>query len=487
MNAELRPKILPALALAIATSLAAGAADAATIVINNVNAAGVGFNDTAAPDAAAGCNPGETIGDCRLRVFTQAANQWGALLQSPVTITIDGSMAALTCSTNSAVLGQAGPQSFLADFANAPRAGTAFAQAEANSLAGTDLSGANDINAQFNTSIDAACLGGVSGWWYGTDPNVPVPSDRTPLLPVVFHEIGHGLGFVSGYSQSGIHYTGASVPIWGYYLLDTSTMKTFKDMTSTERAAASINDPNLVWTGPLTSEWAQKILGNPVSAIINSPAGIAGAYPAQAASFGPGVDTNPVTADVVLVDDGTGTTSDGCEAPFVNASSLPGKIALIDRGSCNFTVKVKNAQNAGAVGVLVANNDPATGLAPMGGSDPTVTIPSLGTSQALGTTIKANLPGVNASLALDTSTLAGTNSGCVRMYAPNPFEGGSSVSHFSKDAFPNLLMEPALNRTIFDKVDLTLPLFRDIGWKTGFQDIMFLGTFDPSPCTFVQP
>ncbi|MGB8716512.1 MAG: PA domain-containing protein, partial [Rhodanobacteraceae bacterium] len=223
-----------------------------------------------------------------------------------------------------------------------------------------------------------------------------------------------------------------------------------------------------------------------VSAIINSPAGIAGAYPAQAAAFGPGVDTNPVTADVVLVDDGTGTTSDGCELPFVNASSLPGKIALIDRGSCNFTVKVKNAQDAGAVGVLVANNV-ASGLSPMGGSDPTITIPSLGTSQALGTSIKANLPGVNASLALDLNSLAGTDSGCVRMYAPNPFEGGSSVSHFSKDAFPNLLMEPALNRTIFDKVDLTLPLFRDIGWKTGFQDIMFLGTFDPNPCTFVQP
>ncbi|MGB8635616.1 MAG: PA domain-containing protein [Rhodanobacteraceae bacterium] len=486
MNADSRLMILPTVALALALSLAARTVDAATIVINNVNAAGVGFNDSATPDPSAGCDGGETIGDCRLRVFTQAADQWGALLQSPVTITINGSMTALTCTTNSATLGQAGPLSLHADFANAPRAGTAYVQAEANSLAGTDLSGSNDIQAQFNVSIDAGCLGGVSGWWYSTDPGIAVPNDRTPLLPVVFHEIGHGLGFTSLYDSSGNAYSAPSVPVWGYYLVDTSTMKTFKDMTSGERVAASIDDPNLVWAGPLTSEWAQKILGNPVSAIINSPAGIAGAYPAQAAAFGPGVDTNPVTADVVLVDDGTGTTSDGCELPFVNASSLPGKIALIDRGSCNFTVKVKNAQDAGAVGVLVANNV-ASGLSPMGGSDPTITIPSLGTSQALGTSIKANLPGVNASLALDLNSLAGTDSGCVRMYAPNPFEGGSSVSHFSKDAFPNLLMEPALNRTIFDKVDLTLPLFRDIGWKTGFQDIMFLGTFDPNPCTFVQP
>jgi hypothetical protein len=33
------------------------------------------------------------------------------------------------------------------------------------------------------------------------------------------------------------------------------------------------------------------------------------------------------------------------------------------------------------------------------------------------------------------------------------------------DASPNLLMEPSLNRDIFSDVDLTIPLFRDIGWR----------------------
>jgi hypothetical protein len=50
------------------------------------------------------------------------------------------------------------------------------------------------------------------------------------------------------------------------------------------------------------------------------------------------------------------------------------------------------------------------------------------------------------------------------MNAPNPVQPGSSVSHFTPDAFPNLLMEPALNGSIFDEVDLTASLFRDIGW-----------------------
>jgi hypothetical protein len=55
-----------------------------------------------------------------------------------------------------------------------------------------------------------------------------------------------------------------------------------------------------------------------------------------------------------------------------------------------------------------------------------------------------------------------------KMYAPNPFQGGSSVSHFDVTATPNLLMEPSINgnltQTVVPPVDLTFPLFQDIGW-----------------------
>jgi hypothetical protein len=70
---------------------------------------------------------------------------------------------------------------------------------------------------------------------------------------------------------------------------------------------------------------------------------------------------------------------------------VAGNIAIVDRGSCNFTVKVKNAQNAGAVGVIVVNNAPGDPSL-MGGADPTITIPSVQVSQADGATIKAGLP-----------------------------------------------------------------------------------------------
>jgi hypothetical protein len=487
MNVERRA--ICALILACAAICPAAHATA-TFEISNQNGAGVGFNDTSTPDPSAGCNNGETLGECRLRVFTTAANQWGMLLDSSVTITVDAQMASLACGGNSAVLGSAGPRTTHSDFANAPLANTAYVQAEANSLAGSDQSFLDDIIATFNVDMDSGtCLDGSPGWWYGTDPSVPVTSGRVPLLPVVFHELGHGLGFVSLYSTANGAKQSTGTPIWGNYLYDTETNMLWKNMNNSQRLASTKNDPNLVWTGPRTSKQSTKFLGHPIAVIVNSPAGIAGPYTAQSAQFGPSPATNPVTADVVLADDGStaggGTVNDACE-PLINAAAIAGNIAIVDRGICTFVVKVKNAQNAGAIGVIVANNV-ADGLPGMGGDDATITIPSLGVSQATGTAIKANLPGVNATLGVDTSQRAGTNSGCVRMYAPDPVESGSSVSHFSADAFPNLLMEPALNTSIFDKVDLTLPLFQDIGWKTQPEDILFIDGFDASPCQFVQP
>jgi len=84
------------------------------------------------------------------------------------------------------------------------------------------------------------------------------------------------------------------------------------------------------------------------------------------ASFGASAFTT--TGDVVVVDDGVGTGSDGCEGPFVNAAAIAGNIALVDRGDCNFSVKVDNAVAAGAVGVLIANNTGATTVIGMSGT-----------------------------------------------------------------------------------------------------------------------
>ncbi|HET6745541.1 MAG TPA: M36 family metallopeptidase [Candidatus Limnocylindria bacterium] len=128
-----------------------------------------------------------------------------------------------------------------------------------------------------------------------------------------------------------------------------------------------------------------------------------GTFSGPMAGFGSSLaTTGPISGQLVIANDGVAPTSDGC-TPFA-ANSLVGKIPLIDRGTCTFVVKVKNAQNAGAATAVVANNvaGPAVG---MGGADPTITIPSIMISLADATTIKAGTLPANATLSPNPNLL----------------------------------------------------------------------------------
>jgi uncharacterized repeat protein (TIGR01451 family) len=137
---------------------------------------------------------------------------------------------------------------------------------------------------------------------------------------------------------------------------------------------------------------------------VNAPAGIAGNYLAASAQFGPPLTpsgTPPGPHNVVIALDpanGAGpSTTDGCSA-LTNAAAVNGNIALIDRGTCGFIVKVKNAQNAGAVAVIIADNAPGSPPAGLGGTDPTITIPSVRVTLADGNKLKANIATLNVTL-----------------------------------------------------------------------------------------
>lgn len=471
MNAETRRRGA-ALTLTLLLVLPLGAS-AAQITINNINAPGVGFNDPT-PVLPAPGNPGLTRGQQRLNVFQRAADIIGPQLLSDIPIVVNAQFTTQECSANSGVLGSAGTQNVFRDFANAPVAGTWYHSALAKSLAGTNLGGAHDINANFNSRLDddPACLGGV-GWYYGLDHNQGNQSD---LLAVVLHELSHGLGFQSLVSAS----TGAQLQgfpdTFSRNLFDNQIGLGWNAMSNAQRAASAINDPFLVWTGTHVTNRLDDRLARPPIVTINAPAGIAGNYEAQAAAYGPSVTLAGTTGNIVLVNSSTGVPAEGC-GPLSNAAAIAGNIALVDRGSCNFSVKTINAQNAGAVGVIVANN--AAGLPPMGGSEPAATIPSLGITQALGNSIRVNLPGVNATLRQDASApLAGTNGGLIRMNAPNPLQPGSSVSHWSPAATPDLLMEPSITPNLTDDIDLTFELFLDIGWRAATIDLIFANGFE---------
>ncbi len=124
-----------------------------------------------------------------------------------------------------------------------------------------------------------------------------------------------------------------------------------------------------------------------------------GTYTAIPAAFGGADFCGGVTVmgDLVIVDDGTGTTTDGCEMP---QNDVAGKIALIDRGTCQFGVKCLNAENAGAIAVIICNNndDPPFPMAP-GNVGNQVTIPSFMMAKADCEAFRNEIPaGVSANL-----------------------------------------------------------------------------------------
>lgn len=192
-------------------------------------------------------------------------------------------------------------------------------------------------------------------------------------------------------------------------IIDASPLQ-FATNTSSSYVAYS-TDAGKTWTK------VQLVDGGTMTFTVNSPASVAGSYAVGAAQFNP--DSANVTADLAEVTDSGGRISDGCNAPFANAGAIGGHIAVIERGSCTFTQKVDNAQNAGAVGVIIVD-DKSEPVFTMGGTDSSITIPSFLISQNDGAKIENAMAGntVNATLVLSTNSNGG--SGRVRLaYAPS--------------------------------------------------------------------
>jgi hypothetical protein len=490
MTSRLRLAALCAVLL-LCSSLAFGGT---TIVIVNLDGVNEGFNDPT-PAAPIGGNPGTTVGQQRLNAFQHAANIWGAQLDSAATVRIRAAFNPLTCTATSATLGSAGT---IQVFRFTSSGGDPevvinrwYHVALTNKLVGADVSPASDdINAQFNSNLNGnpACLGGT-GWYYGFDGNHGANID---LVAVLLHEFAHGLGF----SQFASITTGANLSgfpdIYNHHLFDNTQNKTWPEMTNAERAASAQNARRVVWDGARVTNAVPSVLspGTPILRV-NSPAAIAGVYAVGAASFGPALSTVGVGGDVVVALDPANaagpSTTDGC-SPLTNAGAVSGRVALVDRGTCGFVVKVANAQAAGAVAVIIADNVAGSPPAGLGGADPSIVIPSVRITLADGNAIKAAMASntVNVTLSVDLSVLAGADAaGRAMVFTPSPVQPGSSVSHWDTSTFRNQLMEPAINGDLTHSVnppeDLTRPQLRDIGWYPD-GDLDFVGDDGADEC-----
>jgi uncharacterized repeat protein (TIGR01451 family) len=461
-------KAQPFLALILVSTalmLPVTADGAATITIINQDAAGIGFNDPT-PATPVGGNSGTTVGEQRLIAFQRAAQIWSEVLDSDVEIRIQAKFAPLECSANSGVLGSAGPRAVESDHPGAPEANTWYHIALANRQAGEDRDPTgNDIQAQFNGDLGKPnCLAGAS-WYYGLDANPP--ESGIDLVVVLLHEFAHGLGFSELIDDEDGSFFLGTPDAYSRHTFDNVSGLAFVDMSNSQRRTA-LTSGSLVWTGESVFDSAPGFLDLKPSLEVLSPESVAGRYLAGSAEFGRPISEGPFAGKLVLAKDDGNTegpsTTDGCTM-ILNQSEVAGNLAVVDRGTCTFVVKAKNVQAAGAVGMVVVDNQSSGPPINMGGTDPSITISAISITDSDGTKLKIAIPdGVQAEIRGGPGMAGADDEGRVLLYAPSPFEPGSSTSHWDRSATPNLLMEPSINDDLIHALDLTTPHFRDIGW-----------------------
>jgi len=88
------------------------------------------------------------------------------------------------------------------------------------------------------------------------------------------------------------------------------------------------------------------VLNNAPSTITN--------FPYSLALFGPGIPNGGLTGNVVEAFDDTADSTFICEG-VMNQGAVAGNIALVDRGGCPFEEKAKDAEAAGAIGLIICN------------------------------------------------------------------------------------------------------------------------------------
>ncbi len=146
--------------------------------------------------------------DTAKAAFAYAVEIWESIIESEIPIHMDARWESL----NQNVLGSCGPETYYANFKDAPVENKYYAVSLAEKIAKEELNGKSryDMVARFNKNID---------WYFGTDLNTPI--DKYDFVSVVLHEIGHGLGF------TGFFFVDEDVGGYGFYQMGDATSYDF--------------------------------------------------------------------------------------------------------------------------------------------------------------------------------------------------------------------------------------------------------------------
>jgi hypothetical protein len=333
------------------------------------------------------------LGNQRRAALESAVDTWSRILGSAVTVNVEALFADLACDDDGATLASAGPRFVFQGFPGG-EPGVWYPGPLAESLSNQNLSLSDtsnpdsaDVRIRFNSAIDSGCLGPGSRFYYGLDANIP--TGQIPFAMVALHEMGYGLGFLGLVDlATGEFFRGASDP-YTNLTYDTKKEKHWDEMTRAQRRKSAVRSGKVSFDGRKTTRRARRFLNGAPVVEIHQPSKLAGDYIVGTATFGPPLKKAGITGDLALADDGSPQPTFACR-PLINGAEVAGKIAVIDRGDCFFVEKVKNAQDAGAIGVIIVHNE--AGLPPgLGGSDDSIVIPSVRIGRSDGRKIKRNL------------------------------------------------------------------------------------------------
>lgn len=245
------------------------------------------------------------------------------------------------------------------------------------------------------------------------------------------------------------------------------------------QAVATLNNANFSTPSDGSRPRMQMYLWNdgapPTNFItVNSPASIAGLKVATTNVF-EGTDRilvpaspNGISSKLVLYKNNPTPPgyNSACQAP-TNAADLIGKIALIKRGGCFFNLKVKNAQEAGAIAVIVmdsiANNPVRLSMSSTGTLG--ITIPAVFITKELGDVFIAEMEVGNVNVKLEVPS-------GLYLYADSSFDNGI-IAHEYAHGISNRLTGGPANTSC-----LTAPEQMGEGWSDWFTLMMQLKTGD---------
>lgn len=239
-----------------------------------------------------------------------------------------------------------------------------IAGAESNITTGNNVHAFQDRDANYASNNDEPDGGANLIFDFPYDVNLePDTYTKSAVVQLFYninfmHDFTFNFGFDEFYNFQVKNYSGIGLGDDQVNALSQFDANTLTNINNADFSTPSDGNNSRVrmflWDNSLSASKSLKVTA-PFPAI--------GAYDSQKAEFGDSLSYyKPVSGKVILANDGSPENPSFACAPLSkgNGAEMVGKIVLIDRGSCEFGAKAKNAQDNGAIAVIICNFEEAT-------------------------------------------------------------------------------------------------------------------------------